>query len=84
MPQLIKCLPNDFLPIGLEVFVKNRKGVIVDAKEERDQHGGPITVHHIRYTHARGPGPERKWYPLDKEETSPCNYSFIFYHPIAR
>ena len=73
-----QCLPNDFLPIGKEVFVHNRKGVVVEARAENDQHGFPITVHRIRYTHKRGPGPAYAWQPIEPFERD-CNYSFIYY-----
>ena len=71
--------PHDKLAPGTKVRVNLSSGVVVETRDARDQHGGPIVVHKVRVTHRRISlfGSRYKWVELDSPIERDVNYSFI-------
>ena len=67
--------PQELLPVGTRVYVKSMMGLVVSAEMEKDQFGGPICVHVIRYTNKLVDKYRKIWRQIDR--TSRCNYSAI-------
>lgn len=71
--------PQDKLTPGTKVQVQGKRGVIVRAEDSRDQHGGSIVVHYVKYTEVFSHTHQGKsvYKQMKKPATRPCNYSFI-------
>ena len=64
MSHLIKCRPNDQLPIGLPVHTQRGVARVHGHINALDQFKQPIVVHKLRYSNGA---------------IRDCNYSFIYY-----
>jgi len=75
----------DSLELFTGVQVKGRRGVVVKVEEKKDQHGGPIMVRTIRFTHKSKIvwGGKSEWIILAKQKEEEVNYSFIQILPHA-
>lgn len=71
--------PNDVLAAGTEVRVNSMKGTIVKHEEKRDQFGGPIIVHTVRFTQRLHRLIANHWTyrPMARPITQTVNYAFI-------
>lgn len=71
-------LPMDRLEPGTQVLFRSFRGVVLEANQKRDQHGGPIMIHTIRLEQRRErQGNKTIWRKLEAYKTIAPNYSFV-------
>jgi hypothetical protein len=66
---------TELLPIGTNVAVGNKRGVVIKAVFVKDQFGQPVVLHTINYTKILTDRYRMTFKNINKIST--CNYGFI-------